>query len=171
MDYTFQFADATVMQGRTVDVPLYLVESGTDNLNTIGLRSAGVQLTIGTPSITTVSATTPNPAFDKTKVTTGTTPSVRESIKKVPPVTAPGDSRILIGDFTFRGLTIGSAPIAMSIPGGKADNVLANGTIIDSLITHQAATLTVTAVPEPSAFLLTGLASILLLLFGRRKRA
>jgi hypothetical protein len=67
---------------------------------------------------------------------------------------------ILIGTFTFTGLSAGNTsvtttPFAMASPADN--NVLADNTVLDSLIQNAAAVITV--VPEPGSFVLGGFAA------------
>jgi hypothetical protein len=166
-DYTFQFANSagtpatnfTVAQGGTIDILVYLFENDTAGLlHLVGLNDAGVRLNTQTATAANVTATTGNPSFDKVRTTTGATAFIKESVKNVPPVTSPANdqSRILIGTFTFTGLSADSSTMVVtSLPNGAGDNVLGDGTVIDSLITNSSATVTVTALPEPRTLLLT----------------
>ncbi len=169
-DYQFQFADSSgnatsnfnVTAGGTVAVQVFLLQdnTGTSNgLNTVGLSAAGVQLNTQTPTTANVTATAANPAFDQSNTTIGANAQIIESVVQNVPVVSPtGDpNRILIGTFTFTGLTPGSTLAVTALPGTGADNVLGDGTVIDSLIANSSAVITVAAVPEPGTMLLTGM--------------
>lgn len=169
-DYAFQFDlngtpqnAFTVGVGQTVNVQVYLVQdnAGTSNgLSSQGLSSAGVQLNTANPAITTVTAVTGNSGFDLQNNTPGASAKVSESILLNNPVfPATGDpNRILIGTFTFTGLTAGSTVTVSALPGSGGDNTLGDGTNIDSFISTSSAAITVQAVPEPGAMILSGMA-------------
>jgi len=162
----------TVNQGSIVNIRLYLVQdnAGTSNgLTTVGLNSAGVQLNTSSPGIATVTAVTPNAAFGSSSTTTGASASVSEFINGstgvIAPTTGPDANRVLLGTFTFTGVSGGSTLTLTALPGMNPDNVLNNGsmgnpgTAIDGFITtFPSASITVVAVPEPGSLLLSGMA-------------
>jgi hypothetical protein len=87
-----------------------------------------------------------------------TTASV-QNVSLTTPVTAPsGTNQILLGTFTFTGLSVGSDIAFTAQPTATgANNVDGNGNNLDSLISGASAFISVTAVPEPSSLILTGL--------------
>jgi hypothetical protein len=173
-DYSFQFTDGsgatqtnfTVGLGQTVDVRVYLLQSGADTgLTTSGLRSggAGVSYNQAIANVASTGAITPNPAFDTSSKGLGTgNATVNVSQVLNPPVTAPTTgadaNRILLGTFTFTGISGGTTTVATfdPHPAPTDDNVLGNGTVLDAGILNSSVAITV-AVPEPSTLLLTGL--------------
>jgi hypothetical protein len=192
--YTFQFTDSSGATqtsfniagvGQTVDIRVYLLQSGSDTgLSSSGLKSGGVGLsfdqTIAT--VASTSAITPNAAFDTSSKSVGTgtaTANVAQVLNA--PITAPTSgadaNRILLGTFTFTGVSGGTTSTVTfdPHPAPTNDNVLGNGTVLDSLIVNSSVTITV-AVPEPSTFVLTGLvgtgiAAAALRRFRRRQAA
>jgi hypothetical protein len=170
-DYTYQFADSTgaatnsfsVGVGQTVDIRVYVLETGGGTtLQSFGLSSAGVQLSTQTPSIANVTNVTANAAFDA-KSTTGTGANAFVSEFSSSSVNAPSSgadaNRILLGTFTFTGLSAGQTLTVSALPGLNPDNVLNDGsnTSIDSALLNNTVTAIVTvAVPEPSTLALTG---------------
>jgi PEP-CTERM motif len=160
-DYTFQFADST----------------GTSNgLHTLGLINAGVQLNTQTPTVANVTSVATNPAFDPPQpgqTGIGANAFLTESAVTNPPVVSPNSdpNRILLGTFTFTGITVGSTPATTSFPTNSgADNVLADGTAIDSFIGQSTLAIQVTAVPEPGTILLTGLGASAIAFGAWRRR-
>ena len=193
-DFSFQFTDQngntvpsnafTVAQGSSVNVNLYLTQSnGETRLTSPGMQSAGVALTYNN-SIANTTSVTGNAAFDvQTTSGVGTgKASINDSAVVNPPVTAPTSganaNRILLGQFTFQGASVGTTSLVTSTPhaGSKppiADNVLADSptfTSIDSLIANASATITVTAVPEPGSMILCSLAASACALAAWRRR-
>ena len=170
--YQFQFANASgtaqstfvVDQGSTIDIRVYLVQTSPDTgLSASGLDAAGAKLTFDQTiaNVANTAAITPNPAFDFASKNTGTgSATLNESQNGgTAPVTSPsGDAnRILIGTFTFTGVNAGTTTVLTADPHALADdNVLHNGTVLDSMIANSSAAVTVNAVPEPGTLLLTG---------------
>jgi hypothetical protein len=78
---------------------------------------------------------------------------------------------ILLGTFTFTGVSAGSTLTltAQPHPAPFQNNILGDGTQIDPLIANSSAVITVTAVPEPSTLVLTGLTASVIG-FGRWRR-
>ncbi len=187
-DYAFEFATSsgtatnsfTVNAGSSIVVDVYLTQNGTgtsNGLNTLGLLQAGVQLNTQNPNVANVTSTTYNSAFEAGSTTTGSNASITEGQIILPPVTSPTNdpNRILLGQFTFTASSGAGGQSTLSVttlpgsPGG--DNILGDGTVIDSLISNSSAVITVNAVPEPSTLLLTGLAAGGIAAgFTRRKR-
>jgi hypothetical protein len=171
--------------GQTVDVNVYLRQSGLDTLLTDeGLFSAGVRLTYGSPGIAEVLSVldiAPNPAFDNPTallkdIGSGyvaldmATDMFGPNFPVFPELSTP--DRIWLGTFTFTGLSLGSVQItAMDDPG--LDNTLTGlGTLLDPQIGSDQGTVNV--VPEPSGLVLfAGLALIAVpyLWLRRRQRA
>jgi hypothetical protein len=189
-DLAFQFADSsgtaatafTVNAGSTVDVRVYLVQSGsTTNLSNPGLVDGGVALQFSSSApftITSSSAITPSSAFggpNNTNVSTssGTTTAtlqVHDDSGVVAPTSGADANRILLGTFTFKGLSAGSAVTVSAFPDpNSANNVDANHTNLDSMINQSSAAITVVAVPEPSAVILCGLGASAFALGGWRR--
>jgi hypothetical protein len=166
-DYQYVFTDSsgtaasafTVNQGSTIDIRVYLVETGGTTLHDTGLTSAGVQVNTGSPSIANASAVTKGSAWDSSTSTTGANAKLNVFQDVSAPVTAPNSgadaNRILIGTFTFTALSNGTTSIITADPSSSNDTILANGTVIDGLITNSSAAITVT--PEPGTVVLTGL--------------
>src|SRR5262245_56869422 len=171
--YQFQFTDSAgnatntflVNQSATIDIRVYLVQTSPDTgLSASGLDSAGTKLTFNQTiaNVAGTGAITANPAFDFASKSTGTGTASLNVLQDSgsAPVTAPTSgadaNRILIGTFTFTGVNNGIATVVTSDPHTLADdNVLHNGTVLDSLIANSSATITV--VPEPGSLVLTGL--------------
>jgi hypothetical protein len=171
-DYTFLFTDSSgnastsfsVAVGQTVDIRVYLAQTGsTTGLSSTGLDSGGVQLNTSNSSIANVTKVTANSAFDVSSTATGASANVTEHQTISPSVKAPTSgtdaNRILLGTFTFTGVSSGSTLTVTAIPStGTNVNVLGDGTVLDSMIVGASAAITVTAVPEPGSMLLAGLA-------------
>jgi hypothetical protein len=186
-DYTYQFANAssgsaqtnfTVGVGQTVDIRVYVLETGgTTTLHDEGLYSGGVELDTQTPSAANVTAVTPNAAFTGGSNTgTGSNAFVNVFSAGTAPnsVTASNTdpTRILLGTFTFTGMSAGQTLTVTALPGLNPDNVLGDGTTsIDSNLANNAVSAFITvAVPEPGALMLTGLAASGLALGAWRRR-
>jgi hypothetical protein len=193
-DLVFQFADSTgtagsaftVNQGGTVDVRVYLAQTGgTTNLSSNGLVDGGVALQFSSSAPFTVasaSAISPSSAFggsNNTNVSTssGTTTAtlqVHDSSGVFAPTSGADANRILLGTFTFSGLTPGSAVAVTAFPDPKsANNVDGQQNNLDSLIHQSSAAITVVAVPEPGTVALCGLGAAALGVgaWRRRRRA
>lgn len=183
-DYEFLLADAagtattnfTVVQGSTVDVRVYLLETGTTTLVTTGLSSAGVQVggfAAGVAAVET--APTAGPAWDSGTGTAGNPAALRVFQDVGDPVRAaaegPEAGRVLVGTFRFTGVSVGTTAFVTADPGPGADTVLADGLVLDGLINNTAGLITVTAIPEPGALALTGAVAGGGLLARLRRRA
>jgi hypothetical protein len=176
--YEFRFASGTTEQTNFninpspgfVDINVYLVATGAEasTLQANGLRSFGVQLNYsGTATAKVISATdiTNNAAFtgpdgrsiennggaldwarSRDSILTGAVASSANG----------ADQRILLATFRFTGLSNGDTLVFSADPIGTNDNVLGDGTLIDTLIIGQSATIAV-AIPEPGTMALTGL--------------
>ena len=190
-DYTFQFTDQngnltsafTVAVGATITVDVWLKESnGATALQTPGLNNGGVSLSYN-QSIANVTALAGNSAFDtqQPSITPGKA-SVNDTQVISGGITAPSSGantdRILLGAFTFTGVSAGTTTALTSTPHAGSsppisDNNLAdspNYTSIDSLIANANASITVTAVPEPGTLVLTGLLASLMGVGAWRRR-
>jgi hypothetical protein len=175
-DYTFQFADSSgaaqnsfsVNVGQTVDIRVYILETGGGTtLQSSGLSAAGVKLNTNQPSIANVTAVTANSAFTGGSSTSVANASINEASGSLNPgVTAPSSgafaNRILVGTFTFTGVSSGQTLTVTALPGSGADNVLGDGTtIIDSNLANNPVTAVITvAVPEPGTLVLTSLLAV-----------
>jgi hypothetical protein len=177
-DYTFAFSadggatfnstfayDAT--QG-PLTLSVYLQQSAPDTgLTSPGLQSGGVKLNydgtiLNSTAVTPNSAANGGPFQFGTSSTSGANTSTAAATVHAfntpgTGVTADSNGRVLLGSFTFSGLALGSTAVLTADPTATNDNVLANGTALDSLIHYNAASVTVTAVPEPGTLLLTTL--------------
>lgn len=156
----------------TLDIRVYLVATGTEaaTLSANGLKSYGVQLNYDGASSAKVVNTTPgitnNAAFtgvdgkaienngglidfarSRDNIATGSVAST----------TNGAEERVLLATFRFTGLTEGSTLAFSADPTGTTDTRLGDNTILDSLISGQSATITVTNVPEPGSLILTGI--------------
>jgi hypothetical protein len=179
-DFVFQFADTsgtptstfTVNQGSTVGVNVYLVQQGgSTNLSSNGLVDGGVSLQFsssGPFTISSASNITPNAAFAGANTTSlstnaGTTTAtlrVHDNSGVFAPTTGPDANRILLGTFTFSGVSPGTGLTVTALPDpNSANNVDGASTNLDSMIHNSSASITVTAVPEPGSLILTGLAA------------
>jgi hypothetical protein len=188
-DYIFQFADSTgtpisnnsitVNQGGTLAIQVFLLQDNTgssNGLNTLGLVNAGVQLNTQTATTANVTSVATNPAFDPPQpgnTGIGANAFLIESAVVNPPVVSPNTdpNRILLGTFTFTGITGGQSTVSVtSLPGSGADNVLSDNTVIDGLIQNSTLAITVNAVPEPGTMLLTGLGAAAIAFGSWRRR-
>jgi hypothetical protein len=191
-DYSFVFTDSSGTAGSAFSfdatqgplvLKVYLAQSGTDTgLSDTGLKSGGVKLNYdGTVISTTSGAITPNSVANGGQFQAGTksagtgTATVRDFNTTTSPVMASTSgtdaNRILLGTFAFTGLTINSTTVLTLDPSVTNDNVLGDGTVLDSLINYNSTvSVTVTAVPEPSSLLLAGLLAGGLSVAGWRRR-
>lgn len=172
----------SVNEGSTVDIRVYLFQSSPDTglSSGNGLNSGAVGVTFGnaaaarvqgvgdiTPNTGSNAGSTPfDGSFRSLDVGGSTTTAVASVYMNTAgtgvtaPTTGADANRILLGTFKFTGVTAGDSSTLTVDPNpteGFDDNVLANGTVLDSLINPQTAVITVTAVPEPSSLLLAGL--------------
>jgi hypothetical protein len=181
--FTFDSTNYTVGVGQTVNINLYLTQTGsTTGLSSTGLQSGGVQLNYNTtyvgnslitPNNNTYSGSAPigfDPANNTAIIGNGSnglaigqSALVVGQLGSESPVKAGSGSpntsnSILLGTFQFTGVSAGSSLTLTSaaFPGSDV-NVLADGTVIDSLIANSSAVITVTAVPEPGTMILGGL--------------
>jgi hypothetical protein len=181
-DFVFQFAGSNgvatsnfgVAQGSTVDVRVYLVQTNgptvnSTNLSANGLSDGNVALTFSSTapfSIASASNITPNSAFvgpNGTSLTTsGGTTTATLQVHSSPafvfaPTSGADANRILLGTFTFTGVSPGSALTVTALPNAGSNFVDGAGNTLDSLISNASAAITVTAIPEPGTVILTGL--------------
>ena len=190
--YSFEFGQTnyTVAANGTVAVSVFLRETGTTNLATVGLIAGDFRLlfndTLRVAQPAQVISRTPNSAFDSpaptqpaivaaTATTTGNAGIVQSSFDPVLASTAtPG--LILLGQFTFQvGATAGVVTQLRVVDfDPTADGlVLTNGTVLDTSVGVGTASITVTSpnvVPEPASVALVALAIPPLLLAARRRR-
>ncbi len=179
--YEFRFADASgnytnsfsfdATSTPTIDIRIYLVQTGgSTGLSSSGLVSSGVKLTYGgtVANVANTGDIFQNAAFDDTpnKSVTGTDATLRQATDLNGPVTAPlagaDANRVLLGTFRFTGLTVGSELTLTTDPNAfpVGNNVLDDGTVLDSLIANDSAVITVTAIPEPGTMLLSGILAL-----------
>ncbi|MDY3563050.1 PEP-CTERM sorting domain-containing protein [Gemmata sp. JC673] len=159
-----------VNQGSTVDVQVYLIQTGgSDGLSTSGLNAAGVRLNYSPSGVAQVTAITPNStpigAFDTatTTISTGSTKYARLNLSNEPGGSGPAispDGRVLLGTFTFSGMSVGTTTVYASDATSGIDNILANGQFLDSMINYSASTITINVVPEPGTMVLSGLLAV-----------
>ncbi len=180
-DYAFTFYDPntstftnsfTVAQGATVNVQVYLAQTnGSTGLTSVGLSAGGVALSYD-PTVATVAnqaAITPNSAFDtaQTSVVIQPDPMGTASLSEqqvfsasvFAPTTGTTAGAVLLGTFTFTGVSAGSTlTLTAEAHSGFDNNVLGDHTVLDSMIANSSATITTTsAVPEPDTLLLGSL--------------
>lgn len=179
--YSFDQAGFTVNAGGTVDVDVYLEQTGGDTILTDdGLFGYGVRLLFNTPPIPSDPAAVlaesdilANPAFDDAAFATvelisGESAGASGSV--LDPFSPLVGSRILLGTFTFTGgNTVGEVTNLTATDFSGLDETISGlGTPLDSMVQDGFATITVTAVPEPSSILILfagGVAAIM-----RRRR-
>jgi hypothetical protein len=194
--YTFDSSSYTVGVGQTVDVMVYLSQTGsTTGLSNPGLQSGGVQLNYNTtyvgntqiaPNNTTFTGSAPtgfDPDYNTAVIGNGSNGlaagasvvGVSQLFPESPVKAGSGApntaNSILLGTFQFTGVSTGSSLIVTSnsFPGEDV-NVLGDGTVIDSMIQNSSAVITVVAVPEPGTLFLTGMAAAALGLSAWRRR-
>jgi hypothetical protein len=181
-DFIFEFGQGgvisstnsfTVNQGSTISIQVFLAQTNgpttnSSNLSLNGLQQGGESLSYTNApfNIASVSNITPNSAFSgpnntQLSSTTGTATATLQVNGRTPVFPAytdsNGNSAVLLGSFTFTGASAGSGLVATSFPDpSSANNVDGAANDLDSLIQQSSAVITVTAVPEPSAFLLAG---------------
>jgi hypothetical protein len=165
----------------TVDIRVYLTQTATGSDTTgittgPGLNQAGIQLNTSGPGIATVTGVTPNDTahggpFNATNTTTGTgasafltegftSPSTgltATATNTLLPNATAGANSVYLGTFTFTAGSAGTTSTVSVVPSPGQFNFLADGTVIDSLISNSTATISVTAVPEPGTVVLSGL--------------
>lgn len=170
--------------GATVPIQVYLRETGaTTILTDFGLLAAGIRVTIDDPTVARVSAVgniQQNPAFDDLLFLEKTlSPDYQDAelimavdvFDDSPIVFPDGDGRVLLGTFSFTGLTLGTTNIrATALPGEFVDGFF--DPITETFSPADATTLTVT--PEPGSVALSlvalGGAAVVGVYRSRRKR-
>jgi hypothetical protein len=186
-DFSFVFTDGSgntvannafsVNQGSTLNIQIWLLESnGETRLRSPGLNTGGVKLTYNQTiaNVTTVTGNTGTGAFDMSTNNIGTGSAIVRDFQTnntgtgvVAPSTGTNADRILLGTFTFTGVSPGSTSTLTALPDAGAippisDNTLNDSptfTSLDSLIQNSSAVITVTAVPEPGSLALVTLFS------------
>lgn len=188
--YEFGQANYDVAAGQRINVDLFLVQTdvGSDpvNLSVDGLFSGGVRVFFDdTPptdpaGVRSLADILPNPSFDDT--------FIGETLDLVPGVSAGFSdaidnfdapirgSRIFLGTFAFTaGNVIGETTNLRATDfDSRFSDVLANdlgATELDNLIQPGFATITVTAVPEPSGVIVVGVGLSCLITLRRRRNA
>ena len=184
--YQFDATNYSVAPGATVDVEVFIVQTGNTtndpvDLSTDGLESAGVRVFFdGNPptdraEVLSTGNITFNPQFDdstlqESDVMPGISAGLADSINfTANPVTG---TNILVGTFTFTaGLVPGEVTNLRATDFGDFDDTIAgdaNFTPLDDIIVDGVATITVTAIPEPGSMIF--LAGIGLVIGLRRRR-
>ena len=184
--YQFDATNYSVAPGATVDVEVFIVQTGNTtndpvDLSTDGLESAAVRVFFdGNPptdraEVLSTGNITFNPQFDdialeQSDVVPGISAGLADSINFVAnPVTG---TNILVGTFTFTaGLVPGEVTNLRATDFGDFDDTIAgdaNLTALDDIIVDGVATITVTAIPEPGSMIF--LAGIGLVIGLRRRR-
>ena len=184
--YQFDATNYSVAPGATVDVEVFIVQTGNTtndpvDLSTDGLESAAVRVFFdGNPptdraEVLSTGNITFNPQFDdsvleESDVMPGISAGLADSINFVAnPVTG---TNILVGTFTFTaGLVPGEVTNLRATDFGDFDDTIAgdaNLTPLDDIIVDGVATITVTAIPEPGSMIF--LAGIGLVIGLRRRR-
>ena len=184
--YQFDATNYSVAPGATVDVEVFIVQTGNTtndpvDLSTDGLESAAVRVFFdGNPptdraEVLSTGNITFNPQFDdstlqESDVMPGISAGLADSINFVAnPVTG---TNILVGTFTFTaGLVPGEVTNLRATDFGDFDDTIAgdaNLTALDDIIVDGVATITVTAIPEPGSMIF--LAGIGLVIGLRRRR-
>lgn len=175
--YSFDKASYTVPVGGKVSVQVFLQQTPpTTILTDEGLFSAGVKVSSGAAAqVLGIGDILANPAFDDVthRAVVGSSAELSEVAFLNPTVfPPPGGDRILLGTFTFTGLSTGVSPLSAGdlFPSPQIENVTGVGTPLDALIGAGTANINVTpaqaAVPEPTSLLL--LSGGLLAAFGLR---
>ena len=184
--YQFDATNYSVAPGATVDVEVFIVQTGNTtndpvDLSTDGLESAAVRVFFdGNPptdraEVLSTGNITFNPQFgdsalEQSDVMPGISAGLADSINFVAnPVTG---TNILVGTFTFTaGLVPGEVTNLRATDFGDFDDTIAgdaNLTALDDIIVDGVATITVTAIPEPGSMIF--LAGIGLVIGLRRRR-
>ena len=181
--YQFDATNYSVAPGATVDVEVFIVQTGNTtndpvDLSTDGLESAAVRVFFdGNPptdraEVLSTGNITFNPQFDdialeQSDVMPGISAGLADSIFVSNPVTG---TNILVGTFTFTaGLVPGEVTNLRATDFGDFDDTIAgdaNLTPLDDIIVDGVATITVTAIPEPGSMIFAGIG----LVIGLRRR-
>ena len=171
---TFEFG-----VGDSLDVQVYLREmSGGTVLATEGLFSSGVKVTFDETiaAVSDASDIVANPGFDDiTKSVSVGQADLYAAAFLNPLLTPDASNRILVGTFTFSGVSAGTTTISVADLDPALDDTVTGDypftSALDPDITSSTATITVksqTVVPEPASCLIWGL------IFGvglRRRRS
>jgi hypothetical protein len=179
-DFVYEFAQGgtfqnsfLVNQGSTINIQVYLAQTTpSTNLTSPGLIDGGASLQFSASAPFTVTSSgniTPNPQFagpNNTSVSTsGGTTTATVQVHNATPVVATttdpsGNAAILLGTFTFSGVSAGTGITFTALPDpSSSNNVDGNHVVLDSLVHNSSAAITVVAVPEPGSLLLAGLAA------------
>ena len=181
--YQFDATNYSVAPGATVDVEVFIVQTGNTtndpvDLSTDGLESAAVRVFFdGNPptdraEVLSTGNITFNPQFgdsalQESDVMPGISAGLADSIFVSNPVTG---TNILVGTFTFTaGLVPGEVTNLRATDFGDFDDTIAgdaNFTPLDDIIVDGVATITVTAIPEPGSMIFAGIG----LVIGLRRR-
>jgi hypothetical protein len=187
----YEFANATtgtaqtlftVLAGQTVPIRVYIHDNGvgapTLNANG-GLATGAVRVTYNNAAVANVqlSATNPSAAVPPWSFGNSNNSNATSAVLNnlsFAPVLPDAQGRILLGQFTFTGVSGGTVTLTMGDPNptNNTDNTYFNGGAgLDSLIgPGTPATLTVTVIPEPGSLLLGSLAAAGLVAIRRRTR-
>ncbi|AWM38317.1 hypothetical protein GobsT_35540 [Gemmata obscuriglobus] len=180
-DYQYQFVSSTgqtspttfnVDLNGTINIQVYLVQTAppTDpkqDLSQHGLVAGGVRLNYMNNNVQ-VAGITPN------SLTAGQFESASTTIansKKYARLNVINDvdggavmpdsnGRVLLGTFTFTGMSMGQTLVYTSDASSGVDNILANGQFLDSMINYSASQITINVVPEPGTMVLSGLLAV-----------
>jgi len=183
----------SIQQGSSQTFRVYLHETpaSAPNLNGGGgLQASGARAVVSDPTKATVGSPTPattgnanaqwtnsntgNPAADGSA--TAANSSVFNVLTFGTAVSTDAAGRILLGTFTFTGLTPTAAgtPVNVTLQDPNSANTAnttnVSGASLDSVIGNGTLALTVTGVPEPGTMLLCGMGAIGLAAFRRRFR-
>ena len=158
-------ADFVLNEGSFIEIPVYIVEFDTAQLANEGLFSQGVQINYSAgPQYPTVTSAVWNPAFDlgepfnysytdNASGAAGLEAAIGFTSDPVLPSGTPAS--ILLGHFTFSGGSDGTSTVlTTSSPDPSRDMFLSGtGDVLDDDVfaTTPSATLSVSAVPEPSS--------------------
>jgi hypothetical protein len=175
--YAFDQSNYTTTPGGTVPVSIYLQETETSLLADAGLQGVGINVAwSGGPA--SMTAVTPNSAFslysDSSIESTYAylTESALAGVKATETPEGSGIYKVLVGTFSFTAgatngvTTLTTADIDPEYDGDTATAVYNNiSTSLDTLIFN--GTATITTIPEPSTFVLAGIAVLALFAFHR----
>jgi hypothetical protein len=179
-DYIFTFTDTsgnaipsnslTEGAGTTFSIEVWLTQrNGSTGLSATGLNQAGVQLNGYNTSNVTVGSITPNDdahsgSFNAANTTTSINNSGSTGVAILtegytsPTTGLKGNPSVYLGTFTFTAGSVGTTSTVTALAyAGQDNNILADGTVIDSMIANSNLAITVTAVPEPGTMILTGM--------------